>query len=177
MATDQTACFIRERLRKRFAADSDGILEAIADEEGIPLLDVVHCLPHECWSEVSGRHFTAAMEHLSKWGIVTLIVHTPDVIFEFTGVVPQGRLGLGFFNLHGKEGFGGHLRPERCASIVFLRRPFMGMETASVQFFNPQGSCMFKVFVGRDQQRQLCAEQLIQFEQLKKTLLNLEEAP
>jgi putative heme iron utilization protein len=41
---------------------------------------------------------------------VTLIVHTDDAIFEFTGAMPAGEIGRGYFNLMQPKGLHGHLR-------------------------------------------------------------------
>ena len=99
-------------------------------------------------------------------GEVTLIVHTDDGIMEFTGPIPPGEVGRGYFNLMGRTGFHGHLRHERCAGLAFMERPFMGRLSASIVFFNVDGGIMFKVFVGRDEKRELLADQLAKFRAL-----------
>ena len=43
----------------------------------------------------------------------------------------------------------------------------MGMDTLSVQFFNANGEAMFKIFVGRDENRRLKADQVERFARLK----------
>ena len=86
---------------------------------------------------------------------------------EFEGPLPGGTRGHGFYNLKGGGGLSGHLRATNCRAIVFLRRPFMGMDTLSVQFFNANGEAMFKIFVGRDENRRLKADQVERFARLK----------
>jgi putative heme iron utilization protein len=44
------------------------------------------------------------------------------------------------------------------------------METISVQFFNAEGEAMFKVYVGRDEDRRLRADQVERFLQLQVRL-------
>jgi putative heme utilization carrier protein HutX len=97
---------------------------------------------------------------------VTLIVHTDDAIFEFTGAIPAGEIGRGYFNLMQPKGLHGHLRHERCAAVAFVERPFMSKTSAFVAFVNADGGIMFKVFVGRDETRALRADQLVRFRQL-----------
>ncbi len=46
----------------------------------------------------------------------------------------------------------------------------MGMDTASVVFFNASGDAMFKIFLGRDDHRQLLAHQVIAFRLLADEL-------
>ena len=98
-----------------------------------------------------GSAFGVAMHDVAEWGEVTLIVHTDDAIFEFTGSVPAGEVGRGYFNLMQPKGLHGHLRHERCAAIAFVERPFMGKSSAFIAFVNVDGGIMFKVFVGRDE--------------------------
>jgi putative heme utilization carrier protein HutX len=66
----------------------------------------------------------------------------------------------------GRTGFHGHLRHERCVGLGFVERPFMGRPSASILFFNVDGGTMFKVFVGRDENRDLKADQLAAFRSL-----------
>ncbi|MCE8021889.1 heme utilization cystosolic carrier protein HutX [Halomonas sp. MCCC 1A11036] len=155
-----------EKLRMQLAENQDGILEAMALQHGVTLLDVVRCLPHRCWRRIDGQHFVSVMQELANWGELTTIVHTDGVILEFTGPLPGGELGKGFYNLKGGSGLSGHLKPDCCSDIVFLERPFMGMQTASVQFFSAGGNSMFKVYVGRDASHRLRTDQMERFESL-----------
>ncbi|MEI6977874.1 ChuX/HutX family heme-like substrate-binding protein, partial [Escherichia coli] len=46
----------------------------------------------------------------------------------------------------------------------------MGMDTASILFFNKEGSAMLKIFLGRDDHRQLLSEQVSAFHALAASL-------
>jgi hypothetical protein len=46
----------------------------------------------------------------------------------------------------------------------------MGRESRSVQFFNKAGEAMFKIFVRRDEKRELIAEQVKLFDELRSVL-------
>jgi putative heme utilization carrier protein HutX len=70
----------------------------------------------------------------------------------------------------GSKGFHGHLRHERCAGLAFVERPFMGRLSVSILFFNVDGGIMFKIFVGRDDMRELKADQLAAFRALADRL-------
>jgi len=157
-------------LREQLARNPGVVLEMLTEKYGVPLRTVIDCLPAHMHAEVPGSHFVAVLDELKEWGPVTFIVHTPDGVFEFAGPLPPGSEGRGFFNLDGQNGFGGHLRPNRCASIVFLQRPFMGKETASLQFLNPEGGAMFKIFLGRDEQGELRRDQLERYDELRRRL-------
>ena len=94
------------------------------------------------------------MQDIAQWGEVTLIVHTDDAIFEFTGAIPR-RNRPRLFQPDAAKGLHGHLRHERCGAVAFVERPFMGKASAFIAFINVDGGIMFKVFVGRDETRAL----------------------
>lgn len=157
-----------ETLRAKFAKDADGILEMIAMQSGLATREVVECLPESCMVTADGEHFARIMDELSEWGEILLIVHTPDAIIECAAPLPKGSFGRGFFNLGHGSPIRGHIRAERCADICLVRRPFMGMETCSVQFFNAHGDAMFKIFVSRDANDKLNETQVARFEALRE---------
>ena len=157
----------QQLLAERLAANPDGVLERIAAECGVSTLDVVKALPADYRTVVPGSRFSEIMADLEAWGEVLVIVHTPDIVLECVGRIPPGTVGRGYFNLHGDSPIGGHIRYENCAEIAFVSRPFNGRHSCSIQFFNGQGTAMFKVFVRRDAERNLLPEQKARFEQLR----------
>ncbi len=157
-------------LREAMASQPGAVFETIAREHGATPLQAVEAMPEGAVRFVPGARFADAMDDIAGWGDVTVIVHTDDGIFEFTGPVPAGKEGRGYFNLSGRSGFHGHIRSERCASIAFVEREFMGRASASVLFANPDGGFMFKVFVGRSEGGQLREDQLAAFRALAERL-------
>jgi putative heme utilization carrier protein HutX len=162
-------------VRQALAEKPDGVLEAMCAQHDLPLQAVIECLPGKIWKRISGDHFVDVMQDISGWGDIVAIVHTKDVIFEFNGRLPGGALGHGFYNLKGGTSLSGHLRHENCRAIVFLRRRFMGMDTLSVQFLNAEGEAMFKIYVGRDEDRRLKADQVERFAQLERRFASTSE--
>ncbi len=160
----------RQDLVSKLAADPGAIVEQIAKEFSVTTRDVVEALPEAMRSFAPGSAFVEAMKDIGGWGDVTVIVHTDDGIMEFTGPVPAGEIARGYYNIPGSSGFHGHLRHERCAGLAFVERPFMGRLSASILFLNVDGGIMFKVFVGRDEKRELKADQLEKFRALGKRL-------
>ncbi|EJF32843.1 MULTISPECIES: heme utilization cystosolic carrier protein HutX [Enterobacteriaceae] len=146
----------------------DGTLESIATQYNVTLLDVVSQLPAQAL--VSGEQFDTVWDTVVEWGSVTTLVHTADVIIEFSGELPSGFHRHGYFNLRGKKGMTGHIKAANCTHIALVERKFMGMDTASILFFNQAGSAMLKIFIGRDDHRQLLADQLAAFRALAETL-------
>lgn len=148
--------------------EPDGTLEAVADQYNTTLLEVVRNLPAA--TIVAGDKFDTIWDTVCEWGPVTTLVHTADVILEFTGELPSGFHRHGYFNLRGKKGMTGHIKAENCHHIALVERKFMSMDTASILFFNQAGSAMLKIFLGRDEHRQLLSEQVKAFHTLAASL-------
>lgn len=148
------------------AENPGAIVEEVAKEHRVTTRDVVQALPQAMRKFVAGSAFIDVMKDVGNWSDVTLIVHTDDGIMEFGGPVPVGEVARGYYNVPGSKGFHGHLRHERCAGIAFVERPFMGRLSASILFFNIDGGIMFKIFVGRDESRELKVDQLDAFRKL-----------
>ncbi|QKJ88610.1 heme utilization cystosolic carrier protein HutX [Paramixta manurensis] len=146
----------------------DGTLESIAQRYQTSLLEVVKLVPDH--TLVPGSRFDTVWDAITTWGQVTTLVHTADVILEFSGELPSGFHRHGFFNLRGKNGLSGHIKAENCHAIALIERKFMGMDTASALFFNAAGEAMFKIFIGRDSHRQLLGDQLAAFRALSAQL-------
>ena len=153
-------------LRAHMAENPGAVIEDVARERNATPRAVIEALPEAMARVGGGDGFAAAMQDIAAWGEVTLIVHTDDAIFEFTGTIPAGELGRGYFNLMQPKGLHGNLRHERCAAIAFVERPFMGKSSAFIAFINVDGGIMFKVFVGRDETRALRTDQLERFRTL-----------
>jgi putative heme utilization carrier protein HutX len=138
-----------------------------ARRHAVPLRVVLDLLPEGAARSAPGARFADIWADLVDWGPVTFIVHTEDGVFETKAPPPPGGEARGYFNIHGESPLGGHLRIARCAAIHFIDRPFFGRRSCSLQFINIDGAAMFKVFVGRDEKRELLADQLVRFEQLR----------
>ena len=157
-------------LESVLAENPGAIVEEVAREHRVTTREVVTALPKAMRKFVTGSAFIDVMKDVGSWGDVTLIIHTDDGIMEFGGPVPAGEVGRGYYNVPGSKGFHGHLRHERCAGLAFVERPFMNKLSASILFFNIDGGIMFKIFVGRDEKRELKADQMEKFRGLAERL-------
>ena len=83
------------------AADPGAVIETVAKEHGVTTREVVEALPAAMRRSRRPSAFIDAMKDIATWGEVTLIVHTDDGIMEFTGPIPAGEVGRGYFNLMG----------------------------------------------------------------------------
>lgn len=153
-------------IRADIAEKPDGVLEALAERHQVPMKTVFAALPDGQATPIPASRFDELWADLATWGTVTFIVHTRDGVFETKASIPAGTHGRGYFNIHGDSPLGGHIRAERCDSIWFIDRPFFGRRSCSVVFVNTDGEAMFKVFVGRDEQRELNPVQVARFEAL-----------
>ncbi|WP_392561166.1 heme utilization cystosolic carrier protein HutX [Orbus sturtevantii] len=151
-------------LTELMATEPDGTLEKIAQEYQVSLLDVINAMPQK--HILASSYFDQVWDEVVKWGSVTLLINSPDIIFEYQGELPSGFHRHGYFNLREKSGLSGHIKAENCQHIALVERKFMGMDTASIIFLNTTGQAMFKIFVGRDSHRQLQAEQLDSYRKL-----------
>lgn len=157
-------------VREAIAAKPDGVLETIAADLGVAYRTVLDCLEGDAAVGVSAGQFDDVWNDMTSWGTIMFIVHSKDGVFETAGALPPGTHGRGYFNIHGDSPIGGHLKADRCAAIYFIDRPFFGRRSCSVQFLNTDGEAMFKVFVGRDEQRDLKPDQVTKFEALRGRL-------
>lgn len=157
-------------LRAKVAENPGVVFEDVAREHNIMPRAVVEALPENMRRFAPGTAFIEAMDDISEWGDVQVIVHTEDGIMECGGPVPKGSVARGHFNLMGRTGFHGHLKYERCAAIAFVERPFMGRTSNLLIFINKDGGIMFKIFVGRDEKGQLKEDQVVRFRALAERL-------
>lgn len=110
----------------------------------------------------------SVLKALPEWGPLTTIVFASGCVFEFKGPFPSGEVADGYYNLQGPvPGLHGHLRLQALAEIHFQERPHRGRESLALVFADDAGRTVFKVFLGRDEQGDICAEQRLLFRQLK----------
>ncbi|MBM7037141.1 heme utilization cystosolic carrier protein HutX [Vibrio ulleungensis] len=130
--------------------------------------EITFVLPSTMVHAVEGSHAQTILEQLASWGKVTTIVHSFGSIFEYKAPFPKGKVAHGYYNLMGREGeLHGHLRLDLIEHIAIVSKPFRKMESHYIGFFDAQGECIFKVYLGRDKKRQLFPEQLELLAQLK----------
>ncbi len=160
-----------ERAKAALAEKPDGVVEAIATKAEVTPAEILALLPHGAAVSAPAEKFNDIWTELRSWGEVLMIVQTPDIVFEVPGHLPEGTEGHGWFNIHGDSPIGGHIKKDNCASITFIDREFHGRRSLSVWFMNAGGSAMFKLFVRRDENKALLADQLSKFEALRDSFL------
>lgn len=162
----------RERAKAALAEKPDGVVEAIASKAEVTPAEILALLPQGAAVSAPAGTFSDIWTELRSWGEVLMIVQTPDIVFEVPGHLPEGTEGHGWFNIHGDSPIGGHIKKDNCASITFIDRDFHGRRSLSVWFMNAGGSAMFKIFVRRDENKELLADQVVKFETLRNRFVN-----
>lgn len=157
-------------LKERLAKNPGVVLETLQERYPFTMKQIIEALPETMWKRIDGEHFVNILQQISNIGSVTVITNTADAILEILGPFPPVEISHGFYNLiGGKTGLHGHLRPSRCESIYFVERPFMKRSTASILFVNPEGNIIFKIFLGRNENGEIHANQLEAFRAMAQT--------
>ncbi|AWM80158.1 heme utilization cystosolic carrier protein HutX [Gammaproteobacteria bacterium ESL0073] len=158
----------QQALKDFLATSPDGTLEKVAEDYQCSLYEVISLLP-TC-TIIQGERFDDVWNEVGNWGQIVLLTHTADAIIEYSGELPKGTHKHGYFNLRKTNGLSGHIKAENCAHIALIKRKFMGTDTASIVFLNQSGAAMLKIFLGRDNERNLQSAQLERFDYLAQTL-------
>jgi putative heme utilization carrier protein HutX len=166
--TESAAHTTGETLEARLARDPGALLERVAEEFGVSVLEAAAQLPAAHCTLVDGSAIGEILDTLTGWGDVMFIVHSAGFIVEVKAELPPARRARGYFNFHGDSALGGHLPEDACHRIALIDRPFMGRRSLSIQCFDAAGANVFKVFVGRDANRELLAHQVAAFEALRE---------
>ncbi|OLQ87652.1 HuvX protein [Vibrio ponticus] len=153
---------------------------ALANDDSVPISEmakqlklsegeITFALPHVMLTCIGGEHAQSILDQIPAWGSVTTIVHSCGSIFETKAPFPRGKVAHGYYNLMGRESeLHGHLRLDVITKIAFVSKPFRGKESHYIGFFTQEGECAFKIYLGRDKQRQLIPQQIEAFKQMKQ---------
>ncbi len=155
------------RAAAALAEKPDGIVEAIAAKAEVTPAEILAILPEGSAISAGSDQFNGIWNEMRGWGEVLMIVQTGDIVLEVPGELPEGSESHGWFNIHGDSPIGGHIKKDNCAGITFVDRGFHGRRSCSVWFMNAAGGAMFKIFVRRDENKELRVEQLAKFEALR----------
>lgn len=151
--------------------DEPALLPAqIAERLGVSEFAVVSAFPNEMVILLSGDHTQMVLTEIADWGTnVTTIVQSFGSIFEIKAPLPKGKTARGYYNLLGQPGqLHGHLKLELIDHVALVSKPFMGRESHYFGFFTQQGDSIFKIYLGRDDKRELIAQQVDRFQTMQQ---------
>ncbi|WP_417221928.1 heme utilization cystosolic carrier protein HutX [Amphritea sp.] len=121
------------------------------------------CLP--------GDKAEALLRELANWGHTTTIILHGGCVFEFKGCFPEGSNGHGYYNLTGPvPGLHGHINLSAIDHIDFQDKPHRSRTSYAFNFQDKDNHNIFKVFLGRQADGELIAEQVTRFKAIKQQL-------
>ena len=162
---------LKEKVAKLVFEEPALLPAEIAEVLNVSEFEVVSALPDDMVGLAGGEQAQFYLEKLVGFGPVTTIVHSFGSIFEVKAPFPKGKIARGYYNLMGKSGeLHGHLKLSNVVNIALVSKPFRGRESHYFGFFCEKGNNIFKVYLGRNDQRELIPEQVIAFRQWQKDL-------
>ena len=113
---------------------------------------------------VDGSKFDEIIEDISKWGKILMIKITPSFVIEIKDFMPTGTYGHGYYNFNTQgSSISGHLKSSDIEKIVFSSKIHRGMLSHSVSFNDANGENIFKVFVTRNENKEIIKDQFDKF--------------
>ncbi|MDO4430730.1 MAG: heme utilization cystosolic carrier protein HutX [Lonepinella koalarum] len=159
---------LKQQIADYITAHPNAITLDMADHFNLPEGQIITALPEQFVTLYPKEEVEAILTEITSWGTFTTIIEKEGSIFEIKDRFPTGIVGRGYYNLNmkGEEGaLHGHLKLDNIASVAFVSLPFRGKESYNIAFIAPNGNTVFKVYLGRDEQRQLFPEQVEKFKQ------------
>lgn len=157
---------LKQQVADLLAENPNIITLEIAEKLQQPEGNILKALPEQFVRLFPAERAIEILQAVSQWGIFTTIIEKEGSIFEIKDRFPTGIIGRGYYNLNMKDDEGaihGHLKLDNIADIAFVSLPFRGKESYNIAFIAPNGQTIFKIYLGRDEQRQLFPEQVEHF--------------
>lgn len=157
---------LTEKITAYLAENPQAITLEMAAHFGLPEGDILVALPTEFVRVFEAHRAEEILTAVAQWGTFTTIIEKCGSIFEIKDRFPEGVVGRGYYNLNmkGEQGaLHGHLKLDQIAKIAFVSLPFRGKESYNIAFIAENGETIFKIYLGRDEQRQLFPAQVENF--------------
>lgn len=119
----------------------------VARQLGVPEADVIRALPDDRAVELDIARWEELIRSLEAFGNVHVIVTNGAVTLESTGIFGNFSTWGEFFNVQTKLDM--HIRWRQLGAAFAVEKPghLDGVNTLSVQFYDPAGVAAFKVFI------------------------------
>ena len=157
---------LTQQITDYLAEHPQAITLEIAEHFKLPEGKILTALPEQFVRVFEANRAEEIFTQIAQWGTFTTIIEKCGSIFEIKDRFPEGVVGRGYYNLNMKGDQGalhGHLKLDQIAQIAFVSLPFRGKESYNIAFIAHSGETIFKVYLGRDEQRQLFPEQVEKF--------------
>ncbi|QKF68605.1 putative heme iron utilization protein, ChuX/HutX family [Arcobacter venerupis] len=140
----------------------------IAQKLNVNEYEVLQNINDNIAKAVDGSKFDEIIEDISTWGKILMIKITPSFVIEIKDNMPTGTYGHGYYNFDSNDSsISGHLKVNDIEKIIFISKKHRGMISHSVVFYDIQGEHILKIFVNRDENKELNQEQVEKFMELK----------
>lgn len=157
---------LTQQITDYLAEHPQAITLEIAEHFNQPEGKILTALPEQFVRVFEANRAEEIFMQIAHWGTFTTIIEKCGSIFEIKDRFPEGIVGRGYYNLNmkGEQGtLHGHLKLDQIAQIAFVSLPFRGKESYNIAFIAHNGETIFKVYLGRDTERQLFPEQVKKF--------------
>lgn len=157
---------LQQQVADLLAQNPNIITLEIAEKLQRPEGEILCALPAQFVRLFPAERAEEILQTISHWGVFTTIIEKEGSIFEIKDRFPNGIIGRGYYNLNMKDEEGalhGHLKLDTIEQIAFVSLPFRGKESYNIAFIAKNGQTIFKVYLGRDEQRQLFPQQVQSF--------------
>ena len=177
MSIDLTPTTLKQKVAQLFADNPSQTPAEVAVELNVLEAEVIRAMPENMVTLLDASQLKEVYTHLREWGDLMLVMDVEGSIFEMVTPFPKGGYKFGYYNMSdSRTPLKGHLKMDGIGTIALVSKPFHGLETRSVQFFSKAGRPVFKAYIRRNKDKTLVAEQLEQFESLKKLSSSVEAA-
>ncbi|NLK66595.1 MAG: heme utilization cystosolic carrier protein HutX [Campylobacteraceae bacterium] len=158
---------LESKAKELFKDENMSVLRA-ANELGVNEYEILKFRDESEFKEIDGSNLLKVFDEVSSWGEVLFCKNTPEFIIEFKTKIDPTKAMRGYHNFCGKSGYlGGHLKEGSVVKIGFVSTKFMGVLGHSVHFYNDKNETIFKLYLARDEKRELLSEQVEKFQELK----------
>ena len=161
---------LKESIKKLMEEKEDITTVELAKVLKVSEYEVLQNMDEKYAKAVGAKHFDTIIEDISTWGKILMIKITNSFVIEIKDNMPTGTYGHGYYNFNSPSSISGHLKVDDIDKIIFVTKKHRGMLSHSVVFYDAKGEHIFKVFVARDENKQLLPKQVEKFMNLKNSL-------
>ncbi|PID29255.1 MAG: heme utilization cystosolic carrier protein HutX [Candidatus Cloacimonadota bacterium] len=159
---------LREEIANKLSENGSLTPVELAKEFGVKEYEILQNLPEEIAKAVDANRFDEIIQEVRDWGELLFVKTTPSFIIEFKTKVANGKHMKGYYNFDMKDSpMGGHLKADDIEKIIFVSKKFMGLLSHSIEFYRADGEVIFKLFLSRNEKREILPEQLEAFKKMK----------
>lgn len=163
---------LKEQVAELLAANPHLHTTDLAKQLNVGEGAIIKALPNNLVTLLPQDQVQPLLDQLPSWGSVTTIIEKAGSLWEVKAPFPAGTHARGYFNLNmghtanPELQLQGHLLTESFTQVALVAKPFRGKESYAIVFLLANDEVAFKVYLGRDAERNLLPEQVARFKEL-----------